>query len=105
MEFVARAGKTPEPHTLETMVNLQVGKAHLTALARVARFDKGFRPHEPSRNVTGFFMDSAGDLSRRHVGTALHLKRTDIAVELGGGIAKHGAFVDGAGGVQNLVTR
>jgi len=82
MKFVARTGKTPEPHTLETMVNLQVGKAHLNALALVARFEKGFRPHEPSRNVTGIFMDIARDLSRRHLGTALHLERTDIAVEL-----------------------
>ena len=105
MEFVARARQTPEPHTLEAMVNLQVGKAHLNALALVARFEKGFRPHEPSRNVTGIFMDIAGDLSRRHLGTALHLERTDIAVELGGAIAKHGAFMHGAGGVQQLVIR
>ena len=87
MEFVARARQTPEPHTLEAMVNLQVGKAHLNALALVARFEKGFRPHEPSRNVTGIFMDIAGDLSRRHLGTALHLERTDI----GRGIEPSGA--------------
>src|SRR2546423_1236818 len=105
MEFVARTGEPPEAHALEAMVDLQVGKAHLDALALVSRLEKGFRPHEPSRHVAGIFMDIARDLSRRRFGTALHLKHTDIAVELGGAIAKHGAFVHGSGGVQHLVIR
>ena len=42
MEFVARPGEPSEPHALEAMMNLQVGKAHLDTLALVARFEKGF---------------------------------------------------------------
>ena len=36
MELVARAGKTPEPHAFEAVVNLQMSKAHLDALASIA---------------------------------------------------------------------
>src|SRR5262245_66498098 len=48
-------------------------------------------------------MKIARNLSRGHVGTALRLERTDIAVELGSAIAKHGAVVHCASGVQYLV--
>ena len=53
--------------------------------------------------IAGIFMDIAGELSRRRVGRALHLERTDIAVELGGAITKHAAFVQGPRGMQHLV--
>ena len=36
MELVARAGEPPQPHALEAMVDLEVGKPHLHFLARVA---------------------------------------------------------------------
>ena len=49
-------------------------------------------------------MDIAGNLSRRRIGRALHLERTNIAVELGGTITKHAAFVQGPSGMkQHLV--
>src|SRR5664279_4654036 len=105
MELVACAGKTAQPHAFKAVVNLQMGKAHLDAFALVARFEKGFCPHQSARQVACVLMKIAGDLSRRHVGTALHLERTDIAVELGGAIAKCVAVVHGAGGVQHLVGR
>src|SRR5271168_101051 len=39
-ELIARAGKTAQPHALEAVVNLQVGKAHLDAFALVARLEE-----------------------------------------------------------------
>ena len=45
---VARAGKTSQPHTLEAVVDLQVGKAHLDAFALVARLKERFCPHQPA---------------------------------------------------------
>ena len=55
-----------------------------------------------SRHIAGIFMNIAGNLTGRAIGTALHLKCTDFAVELGCAIAKHVAVVHGAGGVQHL---
>src|SRR4051812_23770116 len=105
MELVACAGKTPEPHALKAVMNLQVGKAHLDALALVARLEEGLRLHEASRQVAGILVDVTGDLSCGHVGTALHLERADIAIELGSAIAQRVAVVNGSGGVQHLVAR
>jgi hypothetical protein len=36
-ELIACAGKASQPHALEAVMTLQVGKAHLTAFALVAR--------------------------------------------------------------------
>src|SRR5271154_4058631 len=104
-ELIARAGKTSQPHALEAVVNLQVGKAHLDAFALVARLEECLCPHQPACYVAGIFMNIAGNLSRRAIGTALHLECTDFAVELGGAIAKRVAVVHGAGGVQHLTVR
>ena len=38
MEFITRAGETSETHALETVMGLEVGKAHLDSLPLVARF-------------------------------------------------------------------
>jgi hypothetical protein len=40
MKLVACAGKSPEPHSLETVVCLQVCEAHLNTLSFVSRFGK-----------------------------------------------------------------
>src|SRR3974377_185602 len=50
-------------------------------------------------------MNIAGDFSRRRVGTALHLERTDFAVEFGGAITKSVALVHFASAVQYLTVR
>ena len=63
MKLVAGAGETSEPHAFETVVGLEMSKAHLNALALVARFDKGFRPHDPSRNVTGIHGHRGGPVT------------------------------------------
>ena len=49
MELVARTGKTSEPHAFEAVMNLQMGKAHLDALALVTRLEEGLRPHQAAR--------------------------------------------------------
>src|SRR4029450_7701498 len=105
MELVARAGKTPEPHAFEAVVNLQVGKAHLDALSFVPRFEEGLRPRQATCQITRLLMDIARDLSGRYVGTASHLEHTGIALEFGGAIAKHVAVVQCAGRVQYFVVR
>ena len=38
MEFVARAAETPETHALETVVGLEVGKAHLDPFSLITGF-------------------------------------------------------------------
>jgi len=44
VKLVAGAGETSEPHTFETVVGLEMSKAHLNALAFIPRFEKRFVP-------------------------------------------------------------
>src|SRR5258705_11376102 len=99
MELVACAGQPAEPHAFEAVVNLQMSKAHLDALALVTRLEECLRPHQAARQITCILMDVTGDLSCRHVGATLHFERADIAIELGSAIAKCVAVVHGSGGV------
>src|SRR5271170_6795224 len=104
-ELVACAGKTSQPHALEAVMNLQVGKAHLDAFALVARLEECLCAHQSACHVAGIFMNITGNLSRRALRTTLHLEGTDIAIVLGCEIAKRFAFVHPAGGVQHLPIR
>src|SRR5688572_19863277 len=65
MELIACPGETTEPHAFKAVMNLQVSKAHLDALAFVARLEKGLRPRQPARHITGILVNIAGDLSCR----------------------------------------
>src|ERR1700722_6639716 len=98
-ELIAGAGKTSQPHALEAVVNLQVGKAHLDAFALVARHEECFCSHQPACHAAGIFMNLAGNFWGWPIGTALHLECTYFAIELGGAIAKRIAVVHGTGGV------
>ncbi len=49
MELIARTGKTSQPHAFKAVVDLQMGKAHLDALALVTRLEEGLRPHQAAR--------------------------------------------------------
>ncbi len=80
MELIARTGKTSESHAFKAMVTLEMGEAHLDALALVARPEEALCPHQPARRVAGFLMNVARNLSRRHVRTALHFEHTDVTV-------------------------
>jgi hypothetical protein len=67
--------------------------------------DRGGCPQEPSRHVARILIDIAGHLPRRHVRTGLHLKRTNIAVELGGSITEYIAVLHSSSAAQHLVVR
>jgi len=75
------------------------------AFALVARLEECLGAHQPACHVAGIFMNIAGNLSRRAVGTTLHLEGTDIAIVLGCEIAKRLAFVHPTGGVQHLTVQ
>src|SRR5271169_2867308 len=99
LKLVAGAGETSEPHAFETVVGLEMSKAHLNALAFIPRFEEALCPHQPSRHITGVFVNIAEYLSGSHIRTASHLQRTSIAVEFGGAVAERVAVVHSAGGV------
>ena|SRR5579872_6444536 len=99
VKFVAGSGETSEPHALEPVVDLEMSKAHLYALAFIPRFEEALCPHQPSRHIAGILVNVTGYLSRSHVRTASHLQRTGIAVEFGSAVAERVAVVHRAGGV------
>lgn len=103
MKFVTRTGEPSEPHAFETVVGLEMSKAHLDALAFIPRLEEALCPHEPSRDIAGILVNITGHLSGSHIRTASHLQHASIAVEFGGTVAGHIAVVHGAGGVQNFV--
>ena len=80
MEFVACTGKAPQPHTLETVVRLEVRKTHLDLLALVAGFGELGCTHQGARCISCVLMHVARDLSKGHIGSALGLGRTWTAV-------------------------
>src|SRR4029079_12579213 len=44
-ELVTSAGETSEPHPLETVMDLEMSKAHLNALAFIPRFEEALCSH------------------------------------------------------------
>src|SRR5262252_3704848 len=80
VELVASAGKAPQPHTLKTVVRLQVRKAHHDLLALVAGFDELRCTHQGARCIPCVLMHVARDLSKGHIRSALGLERTWTAV-------------------------
>ena len=82
MELVAGARKPSKPQAFEAMMGFEVREAHLDLLSLIARLEEGLRLHLATRHIASIFMEIARDLSRRRVGTALHLERTAITVEL-----------------------
>jgi hypothetical protein len=87
MEFITRTGEPSEPHAVKAVVDLEVSKTHLDALTFVSGFEEALCPHKPTCHIPGVFLQITGDMARGRVGTALHLKRTDITIEFGGAIA------------------
>src|SRR5262249_45384472 len=76
----ASAGKAPQPHTLETVVRLQVRKAHLYLLALVTGFGELRCTHQGARCIPCVLMHVARDLSKGHIRSALGLEWTWTAV-------------------------
>lgn len=87
MELVTRAGQSSKSHALKSVVDLEVSKTHLDALTFVSGFEEALCPHKPTCHIPGVFLQITRDMARGRVGTALHLKRTDITIEFGGAIA------------------
>jgi hypothetical protein len=65
-KFVAGARQPAEPHAFETMVGLEVSKAHLDVLAFIPRLKEALCPHESSRPIAGVFGNVTGYLSSSH---------------------------------------
>ena len=79
-----------------------MGKQHLDALAIAAGLLESLGFGQCTGDIAGVLMNVARNLPRGSVGAALHFERTDVAIELGGTIAKRIAVVDRAGSVQHL---
>src|SRR5512144_2997027 len=69
MELVAGAGKAAQPHAFESMMRLQVGKAHLDPLPLIARFQEGLRLHLAASDVARRLVDAPHNPARGHVRT------------------------------------
>src|SRR6266481_5119575 len=80
VELIASAGKAPQPHTLETVVRLQVRKAHLYLLALVTGFGELRCTHQGARCIPCVLMHVARDLSQGHI-RAIIPDLTDVATD------------------------
>ena len=100
--FVPCTGKSPQPHTLKTVVRLQVRKAHLDLLALVTGFGELRCVHQGARRIPCVLMYVARDLSERHVRSALGLERAWAAVAGAGAIKNGPAIVHRPGRPEKL---
>jgi hypothetical protein len=82
MEFVARPGKSPEPHPLEAMMGFQMREAHLDTLSLVSGLGECLCLHLLARDIAGVLMKIARDLARFGRSAALRSDRAHIAVPL-----------------------
>ena len=105
MKLVAGAGKPSEPHSLEAMVDFEMRKTHLNALALVTRLEETLGSHQSACQIACVLVDVTRNLPRRGVGATLHFERADIAVELGSAIAKCVAIMHGTCRVERLIVR
>ena len=64
MELVASTREASKPHTLETMVGLQMREPHLDPLSLVARSGERFCLHLPPCDIAGVLVEIARDLAR-----------------------------------------
>jgi hypothetical protein len=69
-KLVACARETSEPHTFETVMGLEMSKAHLDTLAFIPRLKEALCPHESSRPIAGVFVNVTGYLSSSHIRAA-----------------------------------
>src|SRR5215470_1109195 len=102
MKLVARTGKSPEPHPLETVVRLQVREAHLNTLSLVSGFGKRLCLHLPSCDVACILMQVARDLARIGRGAALRSYGAHVAVPLRGAVQQGASVVYGAADVKQF---
>src|SRR5258705_13974787 len=82
MEFVARAAEASQTHALETVVGLEVGKAHLDPLSLIAGLIELGRALERTCIIAGLFVHVARHLAPRLTRTAFLLERARPAIDL-----------------------
>ena len=63
VELIACAREAAQTHAFETVVGLQVRKAHFDLLALVAGFSELGRPHQRAGKIAGFLIEIACDLA------------------------------------------
>src|SRR4029079_11401526 len=86
MELVARPAETSKTHALETVVGLEMGKAHLDPLSLITGFFELGRALERACIVASVFVYVACHFAHRHVWTALRLQRAGTSIERAGPI-------------------
>ena len=57
MKLVAVAGKPSEPHSLEAMVDFEMRKTHLNALALVTRLEETLGSHQSACQIACVLVD------------------------------------------------
>src|SRR6201987_4719724 len=102
MKLIARAGKSPESHPLETVVGLQGLEAHFNTLSLVSLFCKRLCLHLPSCGVACVLMDIARDLARIRRGAALRSYWAHVAVPLRAPVEQGTSVVHGAAGLKQF---
>lgn len=102
VELIARTGEAAQAHALETVMDLQVRKAHFDLLALVTGFGELRRPHQRTGVIAGFLIEIACDLARRRLRTTLRLEGADLAVALERKVAQDMVGSDAAGGREQL---
>jgi hypothetical protein len=75
MKLVAGAGKPSELHSLKAMVDFEMRKSHLNALALVARLEETLGSHQLACQIACILVDVTRNLPRRGVGATLHFER------------------------------
>src|SRR5258708_25416574 len=105
MKFITRAGKSPEPHSFEAMVDFQVREAHLDTFSVVSRLGECLGLHLLPCNIASVFMEIALARARLCRGAALRSDRTSVAVSLQCTVAQRASVVHRASGPQQLAVR
>ena len=94
VELVARAGETSETHALETVVGLEMGKAHLNPFSFIAGFFELGCAVERACIVASVFVCVACHPAHGHVRTTLRLQWAGAAIKRTGPIVPGVGFGD-----------
>src|SRR5262249_44906831 len=105
MELVARAREAAQPHAFETVMRLQMRKAHLDPLPLIARFQERLRLHLAASDVAGCLVDVPYNPARGHIRTASLLQRAFPAARHGCEVADRMVAVDPPTGRQRSACR
>jgi hypothetical protein len=105
VELVASAREASQPHSLETMMGLEVSKPHLDLLSLVARSVEPRGADQCAGKIAGVLVDVSTDLAKRHLRTALRFEWACIAIALGRKVAQCVVIADIARRREQLAGR